>query len=179
MVLSVVLLGALGASLEDDFEAQQQLTEIEASGEPGADESSPWRYSEEEDRMRNATTYFAGVRSKNTVNFDFPYSGAQRMTIQLRKSPAFGDDVIFYIEQGQILCGIYDCVGTISFDGQTEKLTLAPSADHETTVAFAKYPGAIAQKIKNADEVVVEMSFYQEGNRQFFFDTTGLEWSHF
>lgn len=142
-------------------------------------EHSNWIYDESQDRMRGQTTYSASIRSENTVNFGFPYSGAQHMTIQLRKSPAHGNDVIFYIEQGQIMCDVYECIGTISFNGNTEQLTLVRSADNNSTVGFARYPEAIARKAKNADEIVVELTFYQEGSRQFLFNTKNLQWEHF
>ncbi|RKF23092.1 zinc ribbon domain-containing protein [Altericroceibacterium spongiae] len=145
---------------------------------PPADRSN-WTYNENEDRMRGQTVYTASIRSENTVNFGFPYSGAQRMTIQLRKSPAHGNDVIFFIENGQIMCDVYDCIGAISFDGNTERLTLARSADNDSTIGFARYPEAIARKIKSADKVAVELSFYREGSRQFFFNTTNLQWDRF
>lgn len=171
---------------ESEAELQRLLDEIEAEAEASVEAaegsesaSSNWRYAEREDRMRNQTEYTATIRSENTVNFASPYSGSQRMSLQLRRSPAYGNDVIFWIERGQIMCDVYDCMGNIAFDGNTERLTLARSADNSSTVAFARYPEAIANKILASDEVVVELTFYREGTRQFFFETSNLEWDRF
>jgi hypothetical protein len=151
------------------------LAEAQALNENG----SRWAYFGRADEMRNSTTFIASTQSINTANFSFPYEGNQRMTMQLRKSPAFGNDVIFMIERGQILCHTYDCRAAISFDGSTEKLTLNESADNNSAVVFARYPDSIARKIKSSKRVIVEMMFYQEGTRQFTFETEGLEWDHF
>lgn len=139
---------------------------------------SKWSYSEGRDELRDATTYQASIRSNNYVNFGFPYEGDSRLTLIIRKSPAFGRDVIFIMDNGQLMCGIYDCKYSISFDGSAENLTLAPSSDGDSKILFAKYPEAIIRKLKASDNAIVELQFYQEGNRQFKFDTANLEWEH-
>lgn len=58
-------------------------------------------------------------------------------------------------------------------------ITLARSADGTSTVGFARYPEALARKMKSAQKVIVELTFYQEGTRQFIFETDELEWPHF
>lgn len=189
-VVIIVMLAMLGASLDDSSNNIERIASVNVEGaaseaglvdspEQNSEPTSKWRYSETVDEMRNSTAYFASINSQNTVDFDFPYAGSQPMQIQFRKSPAFGKDVIFAIERGQIVCDVYDCLGNISFDGKTERLTLARSADGTATVAFARYPDALSRKFRNSSKVVVELTFYQEGARQFIFETDGLEWPHF
>ena len=137
---------------------------------------SAWYHFESEDELRGSTSYFARVTSDNAVDFDFPYNGGSRLTMTVRKSPKHGTDVYFEISKGQYTCGLYNCKGAISFDGRSEGLTLTTPADHSSDILFATYGDAIVQKLKNSDRTVVELPFYQGGNRQFVFDTTGLEW---
>lgn len=181
----------LGAIIGDPPEDQGTATTQNAApsstdllagtGEPDSEakeDVSDWSYSENKDELRGSTDYFASVVSTNEVNFDFPYSGGSRLQITVRKSKAHGQDVIFSISDGQYVCGIYDCSGMISFDGAAEKLSLVPPADHDPKTLFAKFSDAIIQKLQSADKVIVELPFYQEGNRQFTFDTKNLKWNH-
>lgn len=187
-------LAALGAALGDpagtasDEAAQASLSgnlaaqvDSQTSSPASSAEPSPagkWLYSENRDELRNQKIYEALLVSENSVEFGFPYSGAQNMRLQLRKHPEWGQDVIFAIERGQFICGVYECNGTISIDGDIEKLSLVPPESHDSTVVFAKFGSAIAKKLKSSKKVVVEMTFYQEGSRQFVFETSGLEWPH-
>ena len=150
----------------------------------GVSESSPppvvskWIYSEQKDELRNSAVYQARIRSENSHDFSFPYGSGNYLTMVVRKHPQWGRDVFFRIDNGQMMCDIYDCRYTISFDGAAESLTLVPPEDRDSTMLFAKYGDAIIRKLKNADRVIVELQFYQEGNRQFIFETAGLEWEH-
>lgn len=137
---------------------------------------SLWSYSQSQDAVRNSTIYYATIESKNSVDFDFPYGPDQKLQITVRKHPEWGQDVIFQITNGQFVCGVYECRGTANFDGKSERLTLNESGDHDSKVLFAAYGPAIIKKLKASKRVVIELPFYQEGNRQFTFDTDGLEW---
>lgn len=139
-------------------------------------EPSNWSYRESHDELRNATNYRADIRSNNSHDFGFPYGNGNHLSITVRQHPEWGRDVIFKVDSGQLMCDIYDCRYTISFDGNAEGLTLVPPQDHDSTVLFAKYPDAIIRKLKSSDRTIVELQFYQEGNRQFVFDTKGLNW---
>ncbi len=79
--------------------------------------AAPWSYSQNDDPMSKGKTYHASLMSSNTVQFGFPYSGAQHGTLTLRIDPKYGKDVIFSIEKGQILCHSYqDCTVRVRFD---------------------------------------------------------------
>lgn len=56
----------------------------DASKEEATAEKSKWEYEQEKDKLRNATTYLARIRSTNTIDFGFPYDGSA-MNIMLRK----------------------------------------------------------------------------------------------
>ena len=51
---------------------------------------SQWNYHQHNDEMGKGTIYQARVLSINTVNFDFPYSGAQHGALTLRTHPRHG-----------------------------------------------------------------------------------------
>lgn len=181
-------LAVLGAILGDPKNTPDVQTVADASNaagqatNPGPEEASTaaeetdWSISEQKDELRGTTDKFASVTSENSVSFDFPYCCDSRLQITVRKTAQYGQDVIFQISDGQFVCGIYDCTGMISIDGKPEQLSLNNPADHDPKVLFAKYPDAIIKKLKSSSKVIVELPFYQEGNRQFTFETRNLEW---
>ena len=182
LIIGAIVLAGIGGDGEADIPSEMIADESFDEGDKTDNDSissaSAWDYQEEVDELRNSAIYYASVVSENEVYFDFPYNGGSSLTMTIRKSPAHGRDVIFQISDGQFVCGTYDCQGMISFDGQAEPLTLATPADHDSKVLFARYGDAIINKLKAADKAIVELQFYQEGNRQFTFNTKGLEWEH-
>lgn len=190
LLIGLALLIGMCSGNDDDGSAPERAladvdARIEASGanssaasaSDGATGSeSAWYYFETKDELRGGTTYFARVTSDNKVDFDFPYNGGSRLTMTIRKSPQYGTDVYFEISKGQYTCGLYNCKGAISFDGASEGLTLTTPDDHSSDILFATYGEAIIRKLKQSDRTIVELPFFQEGNRQFTFDTSELEW---
>lgn len=181
-------LGVLGAIIGDPKDKPDGQTMADASGtenqgtvpetvdSPPETEKSDWSIDQQKDELRGTTDKFASVTSENSVQFDFPYCCDSRLQITVRKTAQYGQDVIFQISDGQFVCGIYDCTGMISIDGKPEQLSLNTSADHDSKVLFAKYPDAIIKKLNSSSKVIVELPFYQEGNRQFTFSTRNLDW---
>jgi hypothetical protein len=147
-----------------------------AAADASAEPASDWSYSEEKDQLRNKSVQYAEISSDNEVEFGFPYGGGSRLTMTIRKSPQYGQDVIFKISSGQFVCGVESCSGAISFDGKSEKLSLSEPADYSSDALFAAYGEAIIQKLKSSKKTIVELPFYQEGNRQFVFNTKGFVW---
>ena len=89
-----------------------------------------WGYYRTTDEMTGKTTQTAAVESTNTVNFSSPYQGEQRATLNLRKHPRYGNDVILQIERGQFLPGI-DGVNVIArFDDRPSTFLAREAEDH-------------------------------------------------
>lgn len=200
IVVGFFILGAIGAALGDPPEASDSDADFAQSSQSDSADAaianaeaaaadaeeaiqdrpvrSRWSYRESRDELRNSTNYRAILRSNNAHDFGFPYGSGNHLNITVRQHPEWGKDVIFRVDNGQLMCGIYDCRYTISFDGAVEGLTLVPPEDRDATVLFARYPEAIIRKLKSSERTVVELQFYQNGNRQFIFDSAGLEWDH-
>lgn len=167
---------AVADLMVNDVGSSPDATGGNAAAAETATPASSWSYSSRQDEVRGKTIHYAEVTSKNQVDFDFPYAGGSRLQITVRKHPKWGEDVVFQISDGQFVCGIYDCTGAINFGKGAETLTLVPPEDHDSKTLFAKYGPTIIRKLKDSDQVVVELPFYQEGNRQFTFETAGLTW---
>lgn len=142
-----------------------------------ADVGSQWTYAHMEDQMGEGVSHTASVRSTNTVEFDFPYAGAQHATLMLRTHPRYGKEVIFRLERGQILCRSYeDCKILVRFDdGPPESFAAVGPADNSTELVFIRdYPRFAAAMLK-AKRVRISIDVFQQGRPVLDFDVRGFE----
>lgn len=149
---------------------------------PALEPGSQWTYVQNEDAMGNGQVYSASVRSTNTVNFDFPYSGAQHATLTLRTHPRHGKDVILSIERGQFHCRSYDddCSVLVRFDdGQAKTFSSAGPSDNSTEILFIRDYSRFAQGMLRAQQVRISAEVYQEGSPVFEFDVRGFNTSRY
>ena len=137
-----------------------------------------WRYGTHNDDMTQKEVLTAQVDSTNTLSFGFPYAGAQRATLELRKHPRWGSDVILQIERGQFLCSSYDgCSVSVRFgDGKPQRFSASEPSDNSTTYLFISDYSKFMSQLRKVDEVVIEASFYQAGNQALKFSTADLNW---
>lgn len=139
-----------------------------------------WRYDVSEDPMSGAKRHVASVRSSNTVSFSFPYSGVQRGTLTLR-AQGKGKDVLFYIEQGQILCPSYQgCSAQVRFDEEKPvRFSANGPADHSSETIFLSDEGRFISKLKKSKRVRLAVDIYQNGAPAFEFDVSGFDQDKF
>ena len=137
---------------------------------------SSWSYSKETDQLRGTSKVFASIVSDNAVEFEFPYGGGSHLTTTVRRDH-HGNNIIFRISSGQFTCGIESCSGAIRLDGTKQRLLLVPPADGSSDALFAEGEAGLIAKLKKAKHIIVELPFYQSGNRQFDFTTAiPLHW---
>jgi hypothetical protein len=146
-----------------------------------ADNGSQWSYSQSEDSMSKGHIFMARVKSSNTVSFDFPYSGAQHGTLSLRTHPRYGEDLIFRIEKGQILCNSYEsCDVLIRFDNDEpiEYATTGTEDGSTETIFISDYSGFVRRMLK-AKKVRISVTIFQEGSPIFEFDVSDFDQSKY
>jgi hypothetical protein len=127
--------------------------------------------------MTSKETRTARIVSENTVNFDFPYEGAQQGTLTLRTHPTYGRDVMLSIQEGQFLCRSYeDCTIRVRFDeAQPERWRAIGPSDNSTTVLFLRNESRFVQKLRSAKIVRIQVPVYQEGEPMFEFEVGGYD----
>ena len=163
--------------IESKIEEERRKSEAKAAEEQRiAKAAALWSYSHRDDPMSKGITHIALLHSTNTVNFDFPYSGAQHGTLMLRTDPKYGKDVIFSIEKGQILCPSYDsCTVRVRFDEEdSTSYTAVGAADNSTETIFIRNYSRFVGKMMKAKRVRISMNIYQEGAPVFDFDVSGF-----
>ena len=135
-----------------------------------------WAYSESSEPMGRGVIKTATVSSVNEIEFDFPYRGSQRATLQLRVHPKYGKDVILSVERGQFLCRIDGCSVSVRFDqGKAQTFGALEPADHSSEYLFLSgYDRFLAGTLKSS-RVYIEAQFFQQGSRVFEFNVAGLK----
>jgi hypothetical protein len=155
------------------------------TGAPGSADSSThpsssWDYSQFEDEMGRGKVYTATIESRNTINLDFPYNGAQHGSLTLREHPKHAKDVILKIERGQLLDSEYNDPVVVRFD--TDKpLTFSSvgASDHSTETLFLRGNAfsVFSSRLKTAKTVRIQAPIYQGGNQVFTFEVEGFNWT--
>src|SRR5258708_5396587 len=137
---------------------------------------SQWHYASESDEMTGKAEHTASVTSDNTVEFAFPYQGAQHGYLTLRKHPRFGNNVLFSIQRGQLLCHSYDnCTILVRFDdGEPSNFTATGPADHSTETLFIENYARFASRLRGPTRVRISPRVYQQGSVVFTFDVSGF-----
>ena len=136
-----------------------------------------WEYEEQSEKMGRGTVKQATVRSLNEVEFDFPYRGQQRATLQLYIHPKYGKNLTIAVEKGQFLCGFCNCQASVRFDnGKAQNFSAVEPADHSTTMLFILGYDRFLASARKAKKVYIEALFFQQGTRVFEFDISGLKW---
>ncbi|KEY88424.1 hypothetical protein PC358_04660 [Pseudomonas capeferrum] len=136
-----------------------------------------WNYVTNEDSMSGKVIKYAVVQSLNSVNFGFPYNGAQRGKLSLRKHPRWGESAYLSLDQGQFICGYDSCNVRVRYgNGKPQRVGASEPSDHSTNILFISNHKQFVANAKKVDKVYIEAEFYQEGNRVFEFDVSQLDW---
>jgi len=136
-----------------------------------------WSYQTSDEGMSGKPVRTASVTSTNTISLDFPYAGPQRGQLLLRRHPRWGNDVIFSIEKGQVLCHSYgDCDVRVRFDdGQVLRYQGTEPSDNSTEYVFIPAFSTFMKRLPKAKVAKVEVQIYQSGVQVFEFDVSGFK----
>lgn len=174
-----------------------QLKAIEAAREPFAqrrsdaykkieedrrrqDPQSQWQYQETEDRITSKTTKLAYLKSFNSLNLDFPYSGSNYGQLAVRQHPQYGLDVYLRVDKGQITCSEYtSCKIIVRFDDKPAiTFTGSEPSDNSSDLVFLRNAQRFIAGAKGAKKILVQLGFYQNGNQVLEFETVDpLVWA--
>lgn len=139
-----------------------------------SEEEYVWEYSDQRDEMRGTVTKYASLESVNELEFDFPYNGGSRGHLVLRKSPEHGLNVMLRMDKGQFT-RTSDYVSVKFDDHPVVRFSTSPPADGRTEVLFISPEANFVTRLRKANKVIIEATFFQEGLRQLTFDTKGLD----
>lgn len=138
-----------------------------------------WAYDNDVDKMTGKESKTAWVRSDNSLRLEFPYAGPNYGTLNVRRHPKYGTDVIVQIDKGQLMCRSWEpCAVMVRFDdAKPIRFTGYPSADHDTTVVFLKPQAKFIERAKSAKKILIQLTLFRGGDQVLEFSTpNSLNW---
>lgn len=143
-------------------------------------ESLGWVYSEKEDKMEGGKKYFAELTATEKLNFEFPYDGGSTAKLSLRNAEG-KNAVMLSVSKGQYNSDITGENNSLKMKFDDEKpltVSYALPSDGSSDIIFINSEAEVISKLKTAKKVLIEVEFYNEGNRQIEFIVDGLKWDH-
>lgn len=135
-----------------------------------------WFSSTSKDEITGKEERYLQVDSNNKQDFAFPYNGGSTGHLTARKHPRYGTDLYFSVSKGQIVCAYDDCSVMLRIDDQPAiRVSASVPSDHSHDAVFLSNPKTLIKKIKGSKKAVIEVTFYQAGNRSFEFNTEGMD----
>ena len=117
---------------------------------------------------------FYTLDATEKIHLDFPYQGGSTGSLIVRnKNGKLG--AMFVIDNGQIDTDYDGTYVRVKFDDEAPvKWSMGETADGSSDVLFFNNESKLVNKLKSSKKVVVEVPFFQNGNKQFVFNTSGL-----
>jgi hypothetical protein len=130
-----------------------------------------WNYKNKTDPMNNSAYAVASLRSKNSLNLSFPYSGKNHGYINFIAPENQNNLVIVGVDKGQILCN-EPCMFGFRFDNSDTIFLYAKRAsDGSSNYVVLERPDLFLDWAKDAKKIRVQLDFYQGGSPVLDFTT--------
>lgn len=173
-----VLMAVFSGAKEDAASEQITTTITDNAVEPVR--TSNWNYEESKDEMRGSVSHFAQSGSINSIQLDFPYTGGTSLFLIVRNTPENGNEVLFSTNNGQLWCEYNNCYMSAKFDeGEVKRYPLAKAAAGSSETMFLDGETEVfIQDLKKSNTAMLEIGFFNYGNQQFEFETSGLDWPY-
>lgn len=138
-----------------------------------------WDYKQNIDKMSSKQTLYAIIKSENSLNLSSPYSGRNHGHLTVRQHPTYGQNVIFQVDQGQIMCNSYNgCPIIVRFD-EKPAVTFSgtEAADNDPKTVFISNSSRFIGLAKTAKRILVQVNLFHNGNPVLEFTTQEpLQW---
>ena len=148
------------------------------SKQVAATRSINWQY-EKAVNQEGETIYKASLGSPTLLQFGFPYTGGSTTTLTIRQRKQQPATVYLQVSNGQFNRSFQGGRVRIRFDGKPAvTYTYSAAENGSASVIFFDEAGKLIRQLKTAKRMVVDLTFYGQGNRQIEFRTAGLVWNH-
>ncbi len=168
-------INSYGGSLDQQQAAAERNLDCDKHDLVKLDNKKPqWIYTSKVDPMNDTTSYLSDLSSNNSESLGHDWRDSTRMNIYLSASGQ-SRSVGLAVQQGLFSCTSYrDCTINIRFDNAKPVAFRARASDDSQLIFLNDYHGFIARMMK-AKKMLIEASFYQEGNHVFEFDVQGFD----
>lgn len=134
-----------------------------------------WETSSYKDDMTDEQVQIFSLKSKNSVNFEFPYNvpGGSFLTLYVRKG-AKTFDAFVKVDKGQMICGYSDCGLAMRVNGGKSQVWKGQkSSTGNSDIMFIKDARSLDKIIKSGGTIRAGIEFYHAGQQTFDFDLSG------
>lgn len=123
-----------------------------------------WTYRKSADEMTGKSKEFATIKSKNSLDLNFPYKGKNFGEIILRRHQDNGESIIISIDKGQIICFETPCSIQMRFDDEAPiSFNAVASSDFDQTVIFLWDKEKFITAANGAKQILVKLPLFQNG----------------
>ncbi|MVM31886.1 hypothetical protein GO755_17690 [Spirosoma sp. HMF4905] len=139
--------------------------------------SGTWRYEKTTDKEGHSV-YKASITSPNLLEFSFPYAGGSTATLTIRKRES-GTHVYIHVSKGQFNRSFQGGRAGVRFDGKPAiSYSFSAAENGSANIIFFDSEQTLIDKMKAARNMIVNVDFAGQGQRQIEFRTAGLAWNH-
>lgn len=138
-----------------------------------------WNYSTSNDEMRGTSSENAALASLNEENLGFPYERTRLAFVISDK----GQGNVGFFTNAQFKCNDEFegrnavCKIAVKFDDNPiEYIDVSKKMDSDILVMDENHSAAFINNIRSAKKLMVEVSMFQNGSKQFSFDVSGFKW---
>lgn len=139
-----------------------------------------WIYADDIDNMTSKKRYFAYNMSSDTIDFLFPYEGGSTFKLAIRNIDN-ENQLLMICSKGQFMpsYGTGEIV-RVKFDNENPlNVYYTVPTDGSTNIIFLdEINNQLISKLKTSKKIIIEATFYNEGNKQISFNVQGLKWDH-
>jgi hypothetical protein len=137
-----------------------------------------WLYFQKKIGVDEVTNKYATVKSRNSLNLDFPYNGINWGILQIQ-STAKAFSIGIGVERGQLVCNP-SCLVKIKFDNKPSRtIKMAFNTDlGKTNFIYVSYRSELRKlttELSTAKKLALEMPIYGAINKVVEFDVSGLD----
>jgi len=181
IIMTILIISILATLRSCSSSTSEEIALPEATGTEVKEEIKKienWAYSSGVDKMSEKESKYAQTTSTNVEYLNFPYDGGTSMDIIIRNHPRMGTDAYITVNKGQLNKSSYDGNSImIKFDGEKAKqYSVNEPSDNSSDTFFINNHKSFISKLKKSNSVIVEVEFYNDGIRQFEFNTTNFVW---
>ena len=144
------------------------------------DNKSVWYNYIRVDEMSGDTIYYKKVKSENTIEFSFPYSGGSTFDLTVRGRQGEEPDIILSTDNGQFMpsFGSDEYVRIKFDDNEAFKVYYNCASDGSLTTIFLNSVPRLLKEMKKAKKVKIEPNFFEDGRKIIEFEIDGFDWEH-
>lgn len=138
-----------------------------------------WIYKESYDKFRNEKKYIALLPSNNTISLGYPYSENTRLTLEIHGTKRNGH-IIIKSNKGMLSCFVVCSVAVRFDDDKNYKFKFESFGNNLNGITlFSSQNKLFFNKLRSSSKTHIEVSYDNNGERQFEFDSGNLIWNHY